>query len=86
MYHKKQDVVREFVRGLSDEELRFLQTRLSQRLNGDLGEAATMMQGFPSLDKWLVEAASHHEFFARMDHIEAMVQGEVKKRSAAHHN
>lgn len=78
---KTGDVVRDFIKNLSEDDARFVQTRLVQRLGGDVGEVVEFMQRFPEMDEFLRGANSADEMYARLDHIEAIVQGESKKRS-----
>ncbi len=78
---KKEDAVRGFVLSLGDDELKFVHTRLSQRLGGDLGEAVKFMEYFPDIEKFLGSAGSATEYYTRIDHLEAMVQGESRRRS-----
>lgn len=79
---RKGDPVRDFVRALPDEDLRFLQTRLGQRLGGDIGDAVAFAENSaPDLSQFMGAAESATDYYARIDHIEAMVQGEARRRT-----
>ncbi len=56
---KKPDtLVREFVRRISDEDLRFLNTRFRQLLEGDRAQIANILSQDKEIDKWLAAALS----------------------------
>jgi hypothetical protein len=78
---RNHDTVKEYVRGLNEEELKFLYARYAQRLGGDIAEATEYLQKNPEIDRWLAGAGSSGDFFARLDHIDALVQGEFKRRA-----
>lgn len=72
----------EFVTTLSDEEVRFVATRLGDRYAGDLSEALTYLSGKPVVDVILSSAASADEFFDYCDGIREVAYKEIKRRSA----
>lgn len=77
---KYNDVVKEYVRRLGDEDLRFLSLRLGQRLGGDVGEVLEILQRSADVDRWLSTAPSANDFFDMVDLMDSQVQGEVRKR------
>jgi len=79
---RRPDAIKDYVRGLNDEEWRFIQARLTQRLSGDLGEAIVLMEKTPEVDRFLGGALSATDYYNRLDHIEAIVQGDSKRRTA----
>jgi hypothetical protein len=82
---KKQDYrasVVEFVTTLSDEELRFVATRLSDRYTGDMAEALTYLSGKPVVDVILGSAVNADEFFDYCDGIREVAYKEIKRRAA----
>ena len=77
---KYTDVLREYAKRLNDEDLKFLNMRLTHRLGGDVGEAIEFMQRNQEVDRWLSTAGNATDFFDMLDQIDASVQQEVKKR------
>jgi hypothetical protein len=82
---KKQDYrasVVEFVATLSDEEVRFVATRLGDRYAGDMAEALNYLSGKPAVDVILGSAANADEFFDYCDGIREVAYKEIKRRAA----
>jgi len=81
---KKPEVyLKEFCLKLSDDNLRFLHGRLSQRLGGDLAEAVDFLGGIREIDKWFATASTCNDFYDMVDHIFFAVNKEHEKRSGA---
>jgi hypothetical protein len=79
---KKPEVyLKEFCLKLSDDNLRFLHGRLSQRLGGDLAEAVDFLGGIREIDKWFSTASTCNDFYDMVDHIFFAVNKEHEKRS-----
>lgn len=78
----KNDVIKQYVRNLPEEDWKFIYNRLTQRLGGDLGEAVELMEKNAEVDKFLSQASSAMDYYARIDHIDACVQNDLKRRSA----
>jgi len=79
---KKPEVyLKEFCLKLSDDNLRFLHGRLSQRLGGDLAEAVDFLGGIREIDKWFATASTCNDFYDMVDHIFLAVNKEHEKRS-----
>lgn len=78
--NKFQDAVREYVKKLSDDDIRFLNVRLNQRMGGDLGEAVECIQDSSDMDYWLSMADNATEFFDMVDLINQVINNELKKR------
>jgi len=77
---KFNDVLKEYVRRLNDDDLKYIGMRLANRLGGDLGEAVEVVQRQPEMDRWLSSATSADDFFNMVDQVDSYVQLEVKKR------
>lgn len=73
----------EYVNKLNEDELRFLYTRLVERVSGDLAEALEYLSKHPNLDNTLSSAISGAELFDMADNIRDIVVREVKKRKVA---
>lgn len=78
---KTENIVREYVRRLSDDDLKNISSRLTQNLSGDKAEVADMLSKSIEIDKWLRSANSSNEFFSMMDEIEREVSFEFQKRN-----
>jgi hypothetical protein len=60
--------IKECVKRISEEDLRFIYYRLSQRLCGDLGEAlAFINSNYHDLNSILSSASSHAELYNMID-------------------
>ncbi len=79
---KQNDGLRDYVRGLNDDDLRFLGIRLSQRLRGDVAEAMEFVQNHPDADHVLKAANDVDEFFETVDQLDYFVQQESRKRNS----
>ena len=77
---KVETSLREYASSISDESLKYLYPRLSQRLSGDLPEALDVLSLSQDMDRWLGAAKSNNELFDIIDEIEAGLQREVVKR------
>jgi hypothetical protein len=77
---KPEFIVREYVGKLSDENLRFMQTRLQNRLAGGVAAAVDYLSAVPEVDKWLSTAKSGDEFFEMVGLVTDHVERETKRR------
>lgn len=75
-------IIRDYVRNLSEEDLRFLSLRLSQRLGGDMGEAIEKIQSNVEINRILEVASGANNFFDLIDMTEDAIQQEYRKRFA----
>jgi|SRR5262252_5168084 len=79
---KKVDtLLREYTSKLSDDNLRFLDSRLGQRLSGDLPEALSFLAQTNDMDRWLSSAKGAIEFYDMVDTLAKYVEREYKKRN-----
>ena len=70
----------EFLNSISEDDLRFLNVRLTERIGDDLGEALDFMSHFKSIDAVLSVARSANEVFDILDAITDVLQKECKRR------
>lgn len=70
----------EFAASLSEEDLRFLFSRLSERLQGDMGEALEFLSHSKLIDPMLSVAKSADEVYNICDSLTEVLQKECKKR------
>ena len=78
---KKTDaLLREYVKILSEDQLRWLNTRYTQALFGDRAEITECLSTDRELDKWLQSANGADELFNLLDQMGEFVKKEAKKR------
>jgi len=77
---KVETILKEYVGKLSDENLKFLDSRLNQRLSGDLAEALSFLAQTHDMDRWLSTAKGATEFYDMVDTVARNVEREYKKR------
>jgi predicted transcriptional regulator len=80
MKRSVQDLVKAYVKKLSEGDLETLYSRLTERLSGDFEESLNIMQKVPEIDKLLCSAASSDEFYKIIDLVEDQIESEYKKR------
>lgn len=78
---KAENFLKEYVRRLSDEDLRNLSNRFVQNLCGDKAEISEILSKNSEVDKWLRSASGSSEFFDMLDEVEKLVLVEDKHRS-----
>lgn len=74
------NTVVEFANTLSEEDLRFLVSRLSERLQGDVAEALDFMSHFKQIDNMLSSARTGDELLNLCDQMAEVLQRECKKK------
>ena len=80
---KKPEIyLKEYCAKLSDDNVKFLQARLSNRISGDLGEAVEFLSGFREIDRWLSSASDVNQFYDMVDTVQYAVQREHERRLA----
>lgn len=73
--------IKEYIKKISEDDLKFLSQRLSQRLGGDLGEAMTLIQDrYPELNKVLSNTPNCSELYNVIDAIDRHVQDAASKK------
>jgi hypothetical protein len=79
---KKVDVIlKDYVSKLTIENLKFLYIRLNERIGPDLSEAVEFLSMSGEMDKWMMTAEGHDEFFDMTDLVQEYVERELKKRA-----
>lgn len=66
-------MLKEYVRRLNDDELRFLFSRYSQLLCGDRAEVVDFLSQTKDIDRWLSSATSSFELFNMVDEVGELV-------------
>jgi hypothetical protein len=75
--------LKEYCQRLSDDNLKFLTQRLTQRLLGDTAEVVDFLSPTKEIDKWLCSASSCEDFYGMLDHIQAIIEKEDNTRQSA---
>ena len=78
------DTIKEYVRKLTDDDLRFLNVRLSQRIGSDVAEAIELLEHNAEVDHWLCLSKNANDFYDMIDAVDAVVQSEAKRRFTLH--
>ena len=78
---KKDTVIREFVRSLNDDSIKFIYSRLNARLGGDLGEAVEVLQENAEVDKIMLACRDSTSFFDALDECQEYLDKEIRRRS-----
>jgi len=82
--NSKQDLaIRDIVRKIEDDDVRFLHMRLSQRIGGDLAESLILIQdNYPELDNLLADTPNAEAVYDIVDIVQKSVQDEWRRRFA----
>lgn len=80
------DIVRAFARKLSDGDLEFVRSRLTERLSGDFAHCLDFLQKNIEMDRLMLSADDVGEFYQIMDMIEEAVRAEIGRRSSHGHS
>ncbi len=70
----------EFANTLSEDDLRFLNSRLTERLQGDIAEALDFLSHYKAIDSVLSVAKTSNEVYNVCDQLTETLQKECKKR------
>ena len=72
--------LREYSSRISDDDLKYLHTRLSQRLSGDVAEALQLLGRTSDVDRVFRDAGSGEGIYGAIDELQACLQREFEKR------
>lgn len=73
--------IKEYVKNLDDEKLKFLQIRLGQGFSGDFINVLLVLQENEIVDHWLKSVDSYEQFFERIDLMEHELSLETNRRN-----
>ncbi len=79
--HHKRDILSEFVKSLSDEDIRYIHFHLSERKGGDVAEIVEYLQQIPEIDTALRSALDARNFYDMIDEIYGLVDCEIRQRN-----
>ena len=71
----------EYIKSLSDEDLKFLDMRLSRKFSDDLSEALDHFSKSPGMDEIFAACSSSDELFRLLDLAARIAERESRKRS-----
>jgi hypothetical protein len=74
------DVLKEYVKRISDSEIAVLRTRFRQRLCGDMADIANILAKDAEVDAWLQESTTADEWFDMVDKLASFVDREFDRR------
>lgn len=74
------NIVIEFAASISEEELKWLTQRLSERFSGDLPEALDFMSKHKGMDNIFNSAETADELFETCDEVRDLLQRECRKK------
>ncbi len=74
------NAVVEYAAQISEEDLKWLTQRLTERLSGDLSEALNYMSKHKSMDNFLSSAKSAEALYEHCDFVRDTFQRECKKK------
>lgn len=83
---KKDSILREYVRSITDEDLKFLCSRLSHtygRRGGDVAAAVELIQAGGDIDRLFGSARDSGQLFDLIDEVQEYAEREIKRRIAA---
>lgn len=72
--------IKEYVSNLSEDDLVFLFSRLSEKLSGDTAEAINFLDKTNEFSKWFYSAKSSDELYTMLDKVFKVVEKEHNKR------
>ena len=78
------DLVRNYVRSLTDGELGWLYDRLHDRLQDDVAEAILFMSKFPQMDRWFYTSCTANELYDMVDIVQQYVEQDNRLSLVAH--
>lgn len=79
------DLIRNYIKRLSEKDLDFLRSRFRDRYCGDVGEVVQFLQQNPDIDRWLIQAKNGNELLDKVDTIGQYVEVEFGKVSSSHY-
>jgi hypothetical protein len=74
------NIVIEFAATISEEELKWLTQRLTDRFSGDLSEALNFMSNHRGMDNILGSSVSAEELYNKCDEIKDVLYKECRKK------
>lgn len=73
--------VKEFAGSISENDLLFVTTRLSDRFGGDLADALNFLSRYKNVDVFLASARSSDEFYRMLDIVSEVLRQECERKN-----
>ncbi len=83
MKKDRKTVLSAYVRNLAEDEVKYLGTRLVERLSNDLAEALDLVSNNKHVDEVFRDASSANELYNTIDLLKESVLRECRKRNIA---
>jgi len=81
---KKPEVyLKEYFQKISDEDLKYIHTRLDQRIGSDVAEVCEFFSESKEIDKWMLSAETSDQLYDMLDLVHTSASKEYEKRSGA---
>lgn len=77
---KPEILLKEYAQRLSDDNLKFVNGRLTQRLSGDLPEVLDFFTNSNEVDRWLASSKTAWELYDMLDSTHNFVEKEYARR------
>jgi predicted transcriptional regulator len=72
--------IKEYVGSLEEDDLKFLFSRLSEKLSGDVAEAINFLDKTNEFAKWFYSAKSSDDLYDMLDKVFKFIEKEHNKR------
>lgn len=76
-------VLKEYCQKLSEENLKWIYNRVTQRLGGDIADVMEFVGNNREIDRWFQVAEDYQSLFNLIEEFSAAIQKEYEKRSIA---
>lgn len=76
-------VLKEYCQKLSEENLKWIYNRVTQRLGGDIADVMEFVGNNREIDRWFQAAEDYRSLFDLIEEFSAAIQKEYEKRSIA---
>ena len=73
-------ILKEYVTRISDDDLKFLNSRISQKLSGDVPEALNLMAQSPDIDKLMRDQPNGEALYETLDALQQFLERESLRR------
>jgi len=76
----EKNILREYISNLPDEDIKFLEGRLNQRLSGDIAEVLNFMERTSKVDSILSKTRTADDLYDIVDSVHSMIEEEYQNR------
>ncbi len=79
---EKPNLLKEYISNLSDDDIKFLESRLNQRLSGDIPEVLNFLEKNSKVDFILSKTKTANELYDLVDAVAELVKQEIVTRNS----